>query len=152
MLLNIEKVRKGIYNIQKEAYLCMNKRKALKIFGTCYSNGEFESLSYLLYDNVVYESYDCMYKIIMLSAVVKILNESIKKGTSAFSGFYLRKGILINHLTECILICEDDTFQCIRIINIRIKRGKIITITGYDPKDYKYTRGQKISAVKGVNK
>lgn len=122
----------------------MRLENAIEAFGECYNNRDFSSVARNLIPNCEYQSFDCMYKIVSPENVIKVLNDSNKIGTSAYNGFCTQKGMQLKRLKECVLICDNDTFKCVRIVIIRIKRGKISNITGFNPEDYDYTRGKKI--------
>lgn len=122
----------------------MRLENAIKEFGECYNNRDFSSIAKNLTPNCEYQSFDCMYKIVSPEDVIKVLNESNKNRTSAYNGFCNRKGMLLKRIKECVLICDDDTFKCLRIVIIRTKRRKISNITGYNTDEYNYTRGKKI--------
>ena len=75
----------------------------------------------------------------------------LSKTLSHMKGYYFWKSILTRRLSKCVLICDSDTLKCTRIINIKIRKRKIARITGFNPKDYEYTRGKKDSWLrKGV--
>jgi len=118
--------------------------KALQTFGRCYNNRDFDAIKEHLSTKCEYQSFDCMYKITSPEDVINVLKESDKAETSAYDGFSIPRGIQIKHLKESVLICDDDTFKCIRIISIKVRRGKIANIIGFDPDKYDYTRGKKI--------
>lgn len=118
--------------------------KALNIFGICYNNKDFDAINEHLSLRCEYQSFDCLYKLTMPENVINVLKESTKADTSAYDGFCSPKGVQIKRLKECVLICDDDTFKCIRIIGIKVKRGEIFNIIGFDPEKYDYTRGKKI--------
>lgn len=118
--------------------------KSLITFGACYNNRDFDSITEHLNPKCEYQSFDCLYKLTSPENVVNVLKESTKHDTSAYNGFCSPKGVQIKRLRECVLICDDDTFKCIRIIGIKVKRRKIFHIIGFDPEKYDFTRGKKI--------
>ena len=122
----------------------MDKSKLLKLFGECYNKGDFGKIEPLLSNNVRYDSFDCMYNIATVSGVKKVLIDSVKKETGAYEGFYLKKGILLEKLLECVIICDDDNLKSVRIVDVKPKRGRIFIITGYDPAKHMHTRGKRI--------
>ena len=122
----------------------MDSKKVLQSFGKCYNSNDYRSLQDLLSSNIMYESYDCMYKVASVDKVIEVLQQSTKQNTYAHSGYYMYKGLVLKHLQECVLICDEYTLECIRIVGIKAKRGKIVNITGYKPSEYRYTRGKKI--------
>ena len=122
----------------------MNKKSILKAFGECYNQKDFKDISYLIREDVIYEAYDCLYKITSCGDVLKVLEESIKKNTKAYEGYFFYKGILTKRLYECVLICDENTIECVRIVHFKIRRGKVAYITGYNPKEYDFTRGKQI--------
>lgn len=122
----------------------MNDKELLIKLGKCYNIKNFESIIEFFDDNVVYESFDCLYRVSSKDDVAKVMTDSIKSGTSSYEGFFLRKGIIKKHLTQCILICDDSTLKCIRILHLKQKKRIIVNITGYNPEEYNYTRGKKI--------
>jgi len=124
----------------------MDKSKLLKSFGAIYNKMDFAAMEPLFNKNVSYEAFDCMYNVTTIDGVKKVLADSDKKGTSAYQGFYLKKGLFMEKLTECILICNDESLKSVRIVDIKPKRGKILKITGFDPKEYTHTRGKKIGS------
>jgi len=124
----------------------MDKSKLLKSFGANYNKMDFAAMESLFHKNVSYEAFDCMYNVTTIDGVQRVLANSDKEGTSAYEGFYMKKGMLMEKLTECIIICNDDSRKSLRIVDIKSKRGKILKITGFDPKDYTHTRGKKIES------
>lgn len=122
----------------------MDNKNALEAFGKCYNNNDFSSISELLRDDISYEAYDCLYKITAIDSVVQILAGSIQRNTAAYKGYYFWKTNVVRHLSKCVLICDSETLKCIRIISIKIKKRKIVKITGFNPKEYEHTRGEKI--------
>lgn len=122
----------------------MDIRKIYDAFGRCYNIRDFGGMTNLLSDDVVYDSYDCIYKVTSFKDVVKVLSESTKENSSAYSGYYMQNGMFVKRLTQCVLICDDSTLKCTRLVSVKIKKGKIALITGYEPNEYDFTRGKKI--------
>ena len=72
----------------------MNDKKLLVTLGKCYNKKNFEDIITLLNDNVVYESFDCLYRVSSKDDVVKVMTDSLKDETRAFEGFLLKIGIV----------------------------------------------------------
>lgn len=130
---------------KEEAKLFMNEKKILRSFGQCYNKKDFNNITGLFADDIKYESFDCMYSVRSAKDVSNVLIESVLPKTNIFLGFYMYRGVLYKRLKECVLICNSTTLECMRLINIRTKRGKIVNITGLDPKEYVHTRGMIIN-------
>ncbi len=122
----------------------MDKSKLLKVYGKCYNNGDFGNIEPLLSNNVKYEAFDCMYSVATVPGVKKVLTDSLRGGTGAYEGFYFRKGIILEKLIECVIICNDENLKSIRIVDVKPKRGRIFSITGFDPAEHMHTRGKRI--------
>ncbi len=122
----------------------MDKSKILKLFGRCYNSGNFNNIEPLFSNGVKYEAFDCMYIVTSVPEVKKVLDDSRRKSTGAYEGFYIRKGILFEKLIKCVIICDDNSLKSVRIVDVKPKRGRIVSITGYDPAEYKHTRGKRI--------
>jgi|GEM_PF-3068297 len=130
----------------------MDRSKLYRLMGTCYNTSDFTPFGKHLSPSVIYESHDFLYKLKGRDRVMEYFAERTlangerpeDKKHIAYGGFYKEPFLAGTRLAECIVICRPD-HSPIRLVTLKIKRGKVCEITGLDPAANSFTRGPLIA-------
>ncbi len=129
----------------------MKVEKCYKAFGECYNSGDFTPIARSIRQDVLYESFDFLYKIKGKDKVLDTLNTRAKDNQEraypleAYRGFFFRQILSFKRLLPCVILYSSKEKTTSRIVYLKLRRGKIISITGLDPKEYHHTRGDKLT-------
>jgi hypothetical protein len=129
------------------------KHDIYSIFCDCYKNADFAELMKTTHKDCTYQSYDFLYVLKGRDNVINTLKKQAQENISAKAcdktdinlGFYQKTQFLFKTLKDCVIITRHSDKYDIRVLCFGIRWGKIVNITGIDPRKHKHIMVNKKS-------